>query len=655
MNKLQELTDKVTKLAFEYYTHDTPTVSDAQYDKLYDELAKLEKETGEVLPYSPTLRVGGPLLDKFQKHTHLSPLWSLDKAQSIEEIESWLRKTQTEMKAAGVVPLYSLEYKFDGLTINLTYDKGILMKAATRGDGEIGEDVTEQAKTIRTIPLKIKYQGKIEVQGEAIMRVSVLDKYNQTTDTPIKNARNGAAGALRNLNPQETAKKNLDVFCYNVGYAENLSFKNQSEMITFLKENNFKVMEYVYPLVTTNVQDKLEYAEKLRDTLDFLIDGMVIKITDFQTRQKLGFTQKFPRWAIAYKFPAQEMTTKVTDIEWEIGRTGKLTPVAVLEPVEIGGVTVSKATLNNYEDIQRKNVSINANVFIRRSNDVIPEILSLASKSENCKEIVKPERCPFCNSALTQIGPNIFCENENCKPKLIAELEHFVSREAMNIEGVNGKTLELLFDKLNVTAVDKLYELTKEQLLQLEGIKEKKAGNIITAINNSKTPALANFIYSLGIKGFGRRASKSLVSKFKTLDNIKTAIISQILEIEDVGEVMAKDLTEYFQSDKTTDLLSKLLKHITPIEIPPSKAIQGETNSFINNKVFVLTGTLTTLKRTEVQQTIEDLGGKVSSSVSSKTDYVVAGENAGSKLSKAEQLGVKILTEDEFISVLKVI
>ena len=652
MERMKELVDQLNDYAYRYYVLDDPSVADAEYDRLYDELAALEKRTGKIEPDSPTQRVGGKLLEGFQKHTHLAPLWSLDKAQSLDDVISWQERTNKQIRALGLPDAsYSLEYKFDGLTINLTYDGGYLVSAATRGNGIVGEDVTEQVKTIQSIPLKIDFTGKTEVQGEAVMRLSVLKKYNETADEPLKNARNAAAGAIRNLDPGQTAKRHLDAFIYNVGYIEGRTFQDHQEMIAFLRENKFNVS--AYERVFNDVADikaAVDNVERTRDTLDFLIDGMVIKITDFATREALGYTQKFPRWAIAYKFAAEEMTTKILDVTWDVGRTGKLTPLAHLEPVELAGATIRRATLNNYEDILRKHAAIGANVFIRRSNDVIPEILGASPFQEGeLTPIDKPTHCPACGTELEEIGPNLFCPNSlNCKPQLTSRMVHFVSRDAMDIENLSEKTIELMFEKLDIKDIAAIYTLTDKQLLSQEGFKEKRTENILSAIEASKKPPLANFIYALGISNVGKKTAKDLAQTFHTYERLKNATIEELVAIRDVGEVVAKDIVDFFRNEN----YMRVVQELFDAGVQPREDAGAAEGGKFEGKTFVLTGTLTQYTRKQAQELIENLGGKTSSSVSKKTDYVVAGEEAGSKLRKAQELGVAVLSENEFVSML---
>lgn len=646
--KMRELVDQLNEYAYRYYVLDEPLVSDAEYDRLYDELVALEKQTGEVLADSPTRRVGGALLDGFEKHRHLAPLWSLDKAQNMGELLAWKDRVEKNIAALGLPPAqYSLEYKFDGLTINLTYDGGFLVGAATRGDGFVGENILEQVRTIRSVPLKIEFSGRMEVQGEAIMRLSVLEAYNETATEPLKNARNAAAGALRNLDPSVTAKRRLDAFFYNVGYIEGKTFENQLQMIAFLRENAFHVSRYENVFCDIDeVKAAIDKVELKRDTLDYLIDGMVVKISDFATRDALGYTQKFPRWSVAFKFAAQEATTVVENVIWDVGRSGKLTPTAVLEAVDIAGVTVRRATLNNYEDILRKDVKLGSRVFIRRSGDVIPEILGAVPEQDGVlTTIEKPTHCPACGTKLVDVGPNVFCVNSlSCRPQLVSRMVHFASRDAMDIENLSEKTILLIFDKLDIRDIAGIYTLTSEQLLLQEGFQEKRTQKILASIEKSKHPPLANFIYALGISNVGKKTAKDLARQFHSYEGIKAASYEELVAIRDIGEVVARDIIDFFQ----TPAYLKVLDELFAAGVVPQQEEATRQGVVLEGKTFVLTGTLEHYTRKQVQKMIEDRGGRVSTSVSAKTDYVLAGESAGSKLKKANELGVTVLDEAAF-------
>ena len=652
--RIEELVEVLNKYAYEYYSLDKPSVTDKEYDVLYDELKSLERETGYVLPYSPTQRVGDVVLEGFSKYTHKARLWSLDKAQSFDEIRDWHNrnvKFVQDMNARGenLPPLkYIVTKKFDGLTINLTYNEdGILDVAATRGTGETGENVTAQVKTIKSIPLKIDENTVFEVHGEAIMTQEAFDEYNKSSEVPLKNLRNGAAGALRNLNVKETAKRKLSAFFYDVGYKEGKGFDTYEEMLSFIKQKGFPMDSYIKVCTTLEeIQKEINYIEEIRFELNYDIDGVVIAIDDMRTRELLGYTVKFPKWAIAYKFEAQEATTKLLDVEWNVGRSGRVGPTAILEPVELAGVTVKRATLNNMDDIRRKGVKIGAEVFVRRSNDVIPEIMGVVESTlEGAIDITAPETCPSCGSHLVLDGAHYFCENTlSCKPQMVKSIVHFASREAMNIEGFSEKTAEQLFEKLDIRSIADLYKLNKEELITLEKFGPKKAQNLLDAVERSKTPELYRFIYALGIPNVGVKTAKDLVNTFKSLDGLKEATFDKLVQVPDVGDIVARCVLEFFKEEKVLNTIDELLS----LGVNPWYEEKEIQESNFSGKTVVVTGTMTKYSRSEIKEKLESLGAKVSGSVSKKTDYVIAGEEAGSKLAKANQLGITVLTEEEF-------
>ena len=639
LQRMKELVDTLNEWARLYYEEDAPVVADAEYDKLYDELRKLESEEGFSLPTSPTHRVGGAPKKKFEQSKHLQRLYSLDKCQSKEEFYAWCGRIVKEL---GRMPALTCEYKFDGLTLNLLYENGRLVKAATRGDGTVGEIVTEQVKTIKWLPTTISYQGVIEIQGEGILRLSQLERYNQTADEPLKNARNGAAGAIRNLNPQVTAERGLSFMAYNIGFSDR-TFASQSEMREFLKAEGFEV-EGDFAIVS-DAERAMQYADNTgekRPNLDYLIDGVVFKVNDVSLREELGFTEKFPKWAIAYKFKADEMTTKLLNVVWEVSRSAKLNPIAELEPVDIGGVTVSRATLNNYGDILKKKVKIGDRVFIRRSNDVIPEIMGVAVDGENSKPIEKPLVCPACGAPVKEVGAFLYCTGDYCAPQIVSYLDHFASKDAMDIDGFSEKTAEQLYNETHLeTAVD-LMNLTSADLFGLAGFGDKKIANLLRAIEKSKHTTLDRFIFALGIGGIGKKTAKDLVKKFRTLDNLKNASLEELSAVDGIGGILANNIFDFFRDSNSVKFVDDLLA--SGIEFEEE---QEKTGVFSGLKV-VLTGSLPTYKRGEATKLIEDNGGEVAASVSKTVDLVLAGEDAGSKLEKAEKLGIKIIDEPEF-------
>lgn len=640
MSRMEELVKTLNKYAYEYYVLDNPTVSDSEYDKLYDELKNLEKSEGVVLFDSPTRRVGGQPISAFKKHKHLFRLYSLDKATTTEEMDSFFSKIRKEKEN----PEFTVEYKFDGLTICLTYEDGKFSRATTRGNGIEGEDVTAQVLTIKSYPMTIPVKGTVEVQGEAIIRLSVLKEYNKKADEPLKNARNAVAGAIRNLDPAETEKRKPEIMFYNVNYADDLKLGSQTECVEKLREWGFKVHPFLRVCKDEeSVMSAINEIEISRKNLDILTDGAVVKVNDFSIREKLGFTDKFPRWAMAFKFEAEEVTTILRAVRWQVGRTGKLTPLGEVDPVELAGATVRKATLNNYGDMQRKKISINSRVLIRRSNEVIPEILGTTEVYPDSLPVEKPYECPFCKTALVENGANLVCPNEHCRPRVIGKIANFACKNGMNVEGFSEMTAGLLYDEFGVENFSDLYSLDYEKLRKLDGFKDAKTGNLLSALEKSKKVRFQNFIFALGIDNVGKKTAEDLAREFPSLADLRNADYERLIAMPDVGEITAKCITEYFSDGKNAYEIDKLLDAGVEIEYP-SKISGGV---FDNEKV-VLTGTLSGFTRDEASEIIVNLGGEVSSSVSGKTTCVLAGENAGSKLEKAKALGIKIIDEETF-------
>lgn len=657
--RMRELIDKLNEASRRYYDQNESDISDDEWDAMYAELRGLEEKTGERMADSPTRRVGGAVMEGFEQHRHIARLWSMDKAQSEEEILAWAQRCEKQTNDAGGLPKnsYCVEYKLDGLTVNLTYDGGKLVQAATRGNGEVGEAILPQAMTIRTIPLTIPFTGRMEVQGEGIMRLSELKKYNETAAEPLKNARNAAAGALRNLDPQVTASRHLDAFFYQIGYIEGRSFETQQDMLAFMKENGLNISPFVRPAQTIEEALKAVHEiEQKRETLDFLIDGATIKITDMRTREVLGTTDKFPRWSIAFKFPAQETVTKLLKITWEVGRTGKLTPLAHLSPVDICGVTVKRATLNNYDDICRKRVRIGSEVWVRRSNDVIPEIMGVVWDGEGEApetDIQPPTVCPACGGELVKLredGVHLFCLNRtSCRPQAIARMAHFASRQGMDIETFSTRTAGLFYDELGVRSAADLYHLDREKLVALKGFGEKKAEKLFAELEKSKDCELDAFLFAIGIPNIGKKTAYDLMAHFGTLEALMGASEQELVDIEDVGGIVAASITEYFADEENRRFVNRLLE----AGVRPQMHAQQDAGTLFEGMTFVLTGTLPTLSRAQAQEMIRKNGGKATGSVSRKTSIVLAGESAGSKLDKARELGVRIIDEAQFLQMIE--
>ena len=647
IEKMKQLIAEIEKHNYNYYVLDNPTISDKEYDKLYYSLVDLEEESGIILPSSPTQRVGDAVLEGFEKRKHKVPLYSLNKVRDFDDLSKWAG----DMKNLADNTDFSLEYKFDGLSLVAEYNEGVFTTATTRGNGSVGEDVTMQVKTIRSLPLSIPFEGRLVVRGEGMMTNKAFEEYNKIAQEKLKNPRNGVAGAIRNLDPKETAKRKLDLFVYEVLFCEGREFKSQEECHDFLVEQGFKTGDYFYICKNADeIIEKIKEVDKIKNKLDIMIDGMVIKINNIEKREEIGFTAKFPRWAMAYKFEAQEVTSILESVTWQVGRSGRITPIANLEPVELAGATISRATLNNMDDIRRKGVLENSRVFVRRSNEVIPEIMGLAEKFKSSKEIVPPSLCPCCGYPLTKKGPLLYCENRfGCKEQVVDRISHFASRDAFNIDGFSEKTASAMYDNLNVRHLSDIYFLTKEDLLSLDKFKDKKAENVITAIKNSKNVDFFRFLYALGIPEIGIKTAKEIAKNFCTFEDVCLASEEDFARIDDIGPVIAKNIFEFFKDEYNIKEIDRLFEIGVEIQYAERSAVQ---NYNIAGKTFVLTGALTQ-SRNVYEEIIEKLGGKTSSSVSKNTDYVLAGENAGSKLDKAKALGIQIISEEDFLKLIK--
>lgn len=644
MDRMRELVDILNRYAYEYYVLDAPSVTDAQYDKLYDELKELERESGTVLFDSPTRRVGGEPVKAFARHEHIARLYSLDKAVTEDELDAFFARVS---KICGETE-YTVEYKFDGLTMCLTYEDGKFVRAATRGNGVVGEDVTAQVLTIKSYPLSIPYKGTLEAKGEAVIRLSVLENYNKTAAEPLKNARNAAAGAIRNLDPAVTAARKPEILFYDVNYMSEGGVSSQEDAVKFLEEQGFKTFHHTKLCKTPQeVKDAIAEIDMTRKKIDVLTDGAVVKVNDYAVREKLGFTDKFPRWAIAFKFEAEEAVTTVREVTWQVGRTGKLTPLAQVDPVELAGATVRKATLNNLGDIRRKDVKIGSKVLIRRSNEVIPEILGAYEHTGKSVDIAPPETCPYCGAPVREEGANLFCTNKNCRPRIAAQLANFASKGAMDIEGFSEMTAYLLYDELGVRHYSDLYDLDKDRLSKLEGFGDKKIKNLLSAIAASKNVPLDRFLFALGIDGIGKVASKDLAERFKSVEALSEATAEELVEMEDIGEKTAANIVNWFADEENRAELARL----SEAGVKPFMKQVAAGGVFAGQNV-VLTGTLSRFKRSEAQKLIEEQGGINQSAVTSKTTLVIAGESAGSKLDKAKDLGIRIIGEEEFLKIL---
>lgn len=651
IERIHELVLYLNESSYAYYVLDDPKIEDSEYDKLYDELRELENETKYILKNSPTQRVGDVVLDKFEKSVHKARMWSLDKVTSFESLELWHNKNLKVSNENNLgSPSYIVVQKFDGVSINLIYENGEFIKASTRGNGEIGENVTEQAKTIKSIPLSINDMGSFEIRGEVIMTKEEFEKYNRVANIPLKNLRNGASGALRNLDVNETKKRKLDTFIYDVAYYDEGKFSTYFEILNFLKDNKFKHPEFKLCKTLDEVKEEIKRIESLKDNLNYDIDGVVVSVNELDLRSILGYTVKHPKFSIAYKFEAEEVMTKLIGVEWNVGRSGRVSPTAILEPTDVSGITIKRATLNNIDDIVRKNVKLNCDVLIRRSNDVIPEIIKGLGR-EGLEEIEIPTICPSCKSPLSRDGVHLYCTNTiSCRPQIVKSIVHFASRDAMNIEGFSEKLADQFYEKLCVKRISNLYEITFDDLLTLDKVKEKKANNILRSIEKSKECNLYNFIYALGIKNVGLKTSKDIVKEYKTLDRIMSVTREELDKIYGIGDVILDDIFKFLNNEGVREEIRRLIE--LGVKFKYEEEVEVQDNLF-NGKIVVVTGTIKNLSRKDIKELLEKLGARISESVSKKTDYVIFGENAGSKLSKAKSLNLNMISEDEFNEIIE--
>lgn len=658
--RVQELNELLKKYGHAYYVKDEPLVSDAVYDAHLQELTAIEKEYPDLIqPDSPTQRVGGDILAGFSKVVHTYPMLSLSNVFNVEDIRDFDRRVQA---GTGQSLSYICELKIDGLAVSLTYENGSFVQGSTRGDGTIGEDITANLKTIHAIPLKLAEPVTIEVRGEAYMPKKSFMRLNERRDEngeePFANPRNAAAGSLRQLDPKIAASRNLSVFIYGIGgdgsaYGQD----THADSLDYLASLGFQTNPFSQRCKT--IEDVLTFIESWQDRrqdLDYEIDGIVIKVDGYEEQEQLGFTAKSPRWATAYKFPAEEVHTTLRDIELSVGRTGVVTPTALLDPVKVAGTTVSRASLHNEDLIREKDIRIGDTVIIRKAGDIIPEVVSVLIDQRKGNEVPyhMPEDCPICASELVRIEGEVAlrCVNPQCPAQMKEALIHFVSRNAMNIEGVGERVVDQLYTTGLVKDVADLYALTKEQLLSLERMGEKSATNLVNAIAASKENSMEKLLFGLGIRHVGARAATLLSEEFGTLDALAEADVERLITIHEIGEKVADSVVTFFANEDVQEVLDKLktfgvnmtYKGRTRQEVPTEGPFAGKT--------IVLTGKLSILTRNEAKEQIEVLGGKISGSVSKKTDLVIAGEDAGSKLAKAEELGIPVWNETELVDAL---
>lgn len=661
LEKIKNLQKKLNEYAYFYYVKDQPKVLDSEYDKLYQELVQLETQYPEsITPDSPTQRVGGVILDGFEKAVHEVPLYSLSDAFSKGELEAFDARVA---KALGHHNYsYECELKIDGLSVSLRYEEGRFVRGATRGDGSVGENITENLKTVRSIPMTLPEPISIEVRGECYMPKESFMKLNEAREQEgletFANPRNAAAGSLRQLDTKVTAQRNLSTFLYTVAEFGPLEVATQEEALQALDHLGFKInpnrricqtVDEIWEYIT-------EYHEKRAD-LPYEIDGIVIKVNDLSLQDELGFTVKAPRWAIAYKFPPEEAETVIREIEWTVGRTGVVTPTAVMDPVVVAGTTVSRASLHNMDYIEAKDLRLNDHVIIYKAGDIIPEVdHAIVEKREAASTpYPKPTHCPVCGSELVHLEEEVAlrCINPKCSAQMKEGLSHFVSRQAMNIDGLGPKVIEQMYEKELVKDVADLYYLTQEQLLTLDKIKEKSANNLLNAIEASKANSAERLLFGLGIRHVGAKAAKILLEHYETIENLSQAKAEDILNLHTMGETIANSLTTYFANDEVHELLAELKAAGVNLRyLGVTQAQLASVESPFKDKTIVLTGKLTTYTREEAKAKIESLGGKVTGSVSKKTDLVIAGADAGSKLTKAQSLGIEVWSEEQMVEAL---
>lgn len=648
-----ELVDIVNEADYNYHTLDNPTITDQEYDAYLNELIEIENNHKDwIVENSPTHHAGGKILEGFEKAEHKIPMMSISDVFSESELISF----DERIKKEGVTPEYMCELKIDGLSVSLLYEKGILVRAATRGDGLVGENVTNNVKTIKVIPLKLKKDIDIEVRGEIFMSKETLKKINEQRKKEnlplLQNTRNAAAGSIRQLDSKIAASRKLDNFIYHLPNPEDYGISKHSDAVEYMHELGFKINPN--NKLVKNINEVIEYIEdkaKIRDSLGYDIDGVVIKVNSIKDQKKLGYTAKYPKWCVAYKFPAEEVLTKLKDIIFTVGRTGQITPNAVLEPVIVAGSKVSRATLHNADYIKGKDLRIGDIISIHKAGDVIPEVGEvILERRKETQEFIMIDKCPMCNTKLEKKGGvDLYCPNNNCPSRKIESLIHFASRNAMNIDGLGEKIIEDFYNFGFIKDISDIYSLKhhKDDLIRLEGYGEKSVNSLIEAIEKSKENSLERLIFGLGIPNVGSKTAKTLSEHYKNLTFIEEATIEELTKINDIGNIIAQSIVEYFQNEDNNKILSNL-KEIGLNTKYLGKEKQLDENFY--NKTFVLTGTLDKLTREEASIRIEELGGKTSSSVSKKTSVVVAGHDAGSKLIKANELGITIWNEEELIS-----
>lgn len=656
--RIDELIKIINKASEEYYTNDNPTITDQEYDDYYHELEKLEQQYPELIREdSPTKRVGGKIIDEFKKVSHEIPMMSLGDIFSEDEIFEFDQR----IKKTIPNPTYVCELKIDGLSVSLLYENGKLIRGATRGNGIVGEDITHNVETIKSIPLIINDKRKIEVRGEIYMPKKSFNKLNQERqekgESLFANPRNAAAGSVRQLDSKIAAKRNLSTFIYHLPSSDDFNIKYHHESLSFMKELGFIVNENIK--IADNVNEVINYVKEWtekRESLPYEIDGIVIKVDKIEDQKKLGYTSRTPKWAIAYKFPAVEVLTKIKNIEFCVGRTGKITPRADLDPVHLAGSIIKSVTLHNEDYIKEKDIMINDTIVLHKAGDVIPEVVKVLKERRTGIEIPFKmiKNCPICNSKLEkkETEANYFCPNTNCDARNIEGLIHFSSRETMNIEGFGESIVEDFYNEGYLKTICDYYTLYnhKEDLKELEGFGEKSINNLLQNIEKSKKNSLEKLLFALGIRYIGKKTAKILAINYRNIDKLMSAKYEDLVKIQDIGEVIADSVYKFFKEEKNIKTINELKLLGVNMEYKGNESIDDN----FNNKTFVLTGTLSKLTRDEASIEIENRGGKVTSSVTKKTDYVIVGENPGSKYQKAKDLNINILNEEEFLNMLEV-
>lgn len=648
--RISELTELLNKYTYQYYVLNNPEVSDYDFDMLMQELKSIEEQFPELVsPASPTQRVGGIAEGKFEKVQHKVQMASLQDVFSVEQVENFINKCKEELN----FPEFSVEPKIDGLSVSLEYTDGIFTKGSTRGDGFVGEDVTANLKTIRSIPLKIKNAPEfLEVRGEVYIPrnsfLELVEHQENNGEQPFKNPRNAASGSLRQKDPKITAERKLDIFIFNIQQCIGKDFNTHTESLDYLKSIGFKIVPSYKKCTEINeITAEIERIGNERANFSFDIDGVVMKVNSLSQREIMGSTSKTPKWAVAYKYPPEEKETTLLDIEVNVGRTGAITPVAVFAPILLAGTSVSRAVLHNQDFIDEKDIRVGDTIVVRKAGEIIPEVLRSVCHSENSVSFRLPDKCPVCGTpSVREDGESVVrCPNPECPAQLLKNLIHYASKGAMNIDGLGEANMALLVEKELVKSPADLYSLKKEQLTVLDRMGDKSAENLIEAIEKSKSAELDRLVYALGIRNIGQRASTLLCEKFHNIDNLLSASKDDISEIDGFGDIMAENVVNALAESHMHELIEKLRKAGVNMEYSRKKSIDDRFSGL----VFVLTGTLPTMKRDDAKKLIESFGGKVSGSVSKKTNFVVAGEDAGSKLTKAQDLGIEILSESDLI------